>query len=59
MHVHALQHLEGQLQPGMSALDVGSGSGYLTACMAYMVGDQGKVRCGGLGFSKKARERVE
>ena len=27
----------------MSALDVGSGSGYLTACMGYMVGNTGKV----------------
>ena len=27
----------------MCALDVGSGSGYLTACMALMVGDKGKV----------------
>ena len=27
----------------MRALDVGSGSGYLTACMAYMVGQTGKV----------------
>lgn len=43
MHVHALQHLENQLQEGMKALDVGSGSGYLTACMAYMVGNSGKV----------------
>jgi len=43
MHVHALQHLEDQLQEGMTALDVGSGSGYLTACMSYMVGDTGRV----------------
>ncbi|XP_057303865.1 protein-L-isoaspartate(D-aspartate) O-methyltransferase-like [Hydractinia symbiolongicarpus] len=43
MHVHALQHLENHLQEGMSALDVGSGSGYLTACMGYMVGLTGKV----------------
>lgn len=43
MHVHALQHLEEQLQEGMTALDVGSGSGYLAACMAYMVGSSGKV----------------
>jgi protein-L-isoaspartate(D-aspartate) O-methyltransferase len=27
----------------MRALDVGSGSGYLTACMALMVGSRGKV----------------
>jgi len=43
MHVHALQHLEHHLQDGMKALDVGSGSGYLTACMAHMVGSTGKV----------------
>ncbi|KAJ2021949.1 hypothetical protein GGI06_002034, partial [Coemansia sp. S85] len=29
--------------PGMRALDVGSGSGYLTACMAAMVGSNGHV----------------
>jgi protein-L-isoaspartate O-methyltransferase len=27
----------------MRALDVGSGSGYLTACMALMVGTAGRV----------------
>ncbi|XP_047138198.1 protein-L-isoaspartate(D-aspartate) O-methyltransferase isoform X2 [Hydra vulgaris] len=43
MHVHALQHLENHLTEGSVALDVGSGSGYLTACMAYMVGNTGKV----------------
>lgn len=37
MHVHALEVLKNHLQPGMKALDVGSGSGYLTACMAMMV----------------------
>ncbi len=37
MHAHALEQLEAHLRPGMSALDVGSGSGYLTACMAMMV----------------------
>lgn len=29
--------------PGEKALDVGSGSGYLTACMAIMLGETGKV----------------
>jgi protein-L-isoaspartate(D-aspartate) O-methyltransferase len=43
MHAEALERLVDKLQPGMSALDVGSGSGYLTACMAYMVGKEGKV----------------
>jgi len=41
MHAHALELLRDHLRPGMRALDVGSGSGYLTACMALMVGDQG------------------
>lgn len=43
MHAFALSKLEPYLQPGMSALDIGSGSGYLTACMASMVGSEGKV----------------
>jgi len=43
MHAEALERLQDHLQPGMSVLDVGSGSGYLTTCMAYMVGEKGKV----------------
>ena len=43
MHAHALNDLYMNLQPGMKALDIGSGSGYLVACMAYLVGDKGKV----------------
>ncbi|KAJ2667307.1 hypothetical protein IW148_000002 [Coemansia sp. RSA 1199] len=43
MHGYALENLHKYLQPGMCALDVGSGSGYLTACMAEMVGDNGRV----------------
>ena len=35
MHAAALQYLESRLIPGAKVLDVGSGSGYLTACMAY------------------------
>ncbi|CAH0581210.1 unnamed protein product [Chrysodeixis includens] len=43
MHAHALEKLKTQLAPGEKALDVGSGSGYLTACMAMMVGEMGRV----------------
>ncbi|KAM7479827.1 hypothetical protein LguiA_028040 [Lonicera macranthoides] len=43
MHASCLQLLEQNLQPGMHALDVGSGSGYLTACFAVMVGPQGRA----------------
>ncbi|XP_041469463.1 protein-L-isoaspartate(D-aspartate) O-methyltransferase-like [Lytechinus variegatus] len=43
MHAHALELLKDHLSEGKSALDVGSGSGYLTACMAIMVGSTGKV----------------
>ncbi|XP_062027574.1 protein-L-isoaspartate O-methyltransferase 1-like isoform X2 [Rosa rugosa] len=43
MHATCLQLLEKNLQPGMHALDVGSGSGYLTACFALMVGPKGRA----------------
>ncbi|KAI3761397.1 hypothetical protein L1987_51811 [Smallanthus sonchifolius] len=43
MHATCLQLLEKHLQPGMHALDVGSGTGYLTACFALMVGPQGRA----------------
>ncbi|KAG6453099.1 hypothetical protein O3G_MSEX007967 [Manduca sexta] len=43
MHAHALERLKNQLVPGEKALDVGSGSGYLTACMAIMLGETGRV----------------
>lgn len=36
-HAHALELLADKLVEGARALDVGSGSGYLTACMAVMV----------------------
>ena len=36
-HAHALEVLSDKLVQGASALDVGSGSGYLTACLARMV----------------------
>ncbi|XP_043188317.1 protein-L-isoaspartate(D-aspartate) O-methyltransferase-like isoform X1 [Amphibalanus amphitrite] len=41
MHAYALENLSSRLQPGASVLDIGSGSGYLTACMALMVGENG------------------
>ncbi|KAK6795056.1 hypothetical protein RDI58_008509 [Solanum bulbocastanum] len=43
MHAMCLELLKDRLQPGMHALDVGSGTGYLTACFALMVGPQGRV----------------
>lgn len=43
MHAHALELLKEKLENGTRALDVGSGSGYLTACMALMMGEKGYV----------------
>ncbi|KAK2576979.1 hypothetical protein KPH14_011943 [Odynerus spinipes] len=43
MHAYALSILSEQLFDGARALDVGSGSGYLSACMAFMVGPRGRV----------------
>ncbi|XP_067208853.1 protein-L-isoaspartate(D-aspartate) O-methyltransferase isoform X2 [Linepithema humile] len=43
MHAYALSILSDQLFDGARALDVGSGSGYLSACMAFMVGSRGRV----------------
>ncbi|OMJ27310.1 Protein-L-isoaspartate O-methyltransferase [Smittium culicis] len=43
MHAYALEYLEEYLKPGNKVLDVGSGSGYLTACMAAMVEPNGLV----------------
>lgn len=42
-HAYALSILSDQLFDGAKALDVGSGSGYLSACMGYMVGPRGRV----------------
>ena len=41
MHARALQEMRQYLRPGCRALDVGSGSGYLTAAMASLVGPNG------------------
>ncbi|XP_061162383.1 protein-L-isoaspartate(D-aspartate) O-methyltransferase-like isoform X2 [Saccostrea echinata] len=43
MHAHALELLADHLTEGKRALDVGSGSGYLTACMALLVGPTGRA----------------
>ncbi|XP_050537731.1 protein-L-isoaspartate(D-aspartate) O-methyltransferase isoform X1 [Daktulosphaira vitifoliae] len=43
MHAYALELLKDQLKEGERALDIGSGSGYLTACMAVMLGENGKA----------------
>ncbi|XP_010695993.1 protein-L-isoaspartate O-methyltransferase isoform X2 [Beta vulgaris subsp. vulgaris] len=43
MHAMCLELLKDKLQPGMHALDVGSGTGYLTACFAMMVGPKGRA----------------
>lgn len=43
MHAMCLELLEENLKPGMRALDVGSGTGYLTACFAVMVGPEGRA----------------
>lgn len=43
MHAAALDYLQNHLVTGAKALDVGSGSGYLTVCMAKMVGNTGTV----------------
>lgn len=38
-----MELLKDQLIEGERALDIGSGSGYLTACMAIMLGNNGKA----------------
>ena len=43
MHVYALEELSQHLTLGAKVLDVGCGSGILSACMSLMVGDEGKV----------------
>ena len=37
MHAYALEILKDHLKEGSKALDIGSGTGYLTACFAIMV----------------------
>ena len=40
MHANAIEYLKNSLRKGAKALDVGSGSGYLTVCFAKMVHDK-------------------
>ncbi len=43
MHAMTLEHLAKFLKPGGRAIDIGCGSGYLTAVMGIAVGKKGKV----------------
>jgi protein-L-isoaspartate(D-aspartate) O-methyltransferase len=43
MHAISLEVLAEVIQPGAKVLDVGSGSGYMTACFAMLVGPNGRV----------------
>ncbi|KAG0238014.1 hypothetical protein BGW41_008279 [Actinomortierella wolfii] len=43
MHAAALEALMTCLHKGAKVLDVGSGSGYLTACIAHIIGPEGRV----------------
>lgn len=43
MHAHCLELVHHKLAPGAHVLDVGCGSGYLTACLARLVGPTGRV----------------
>lgn len=48
MHYEALHELKYKLKKGNKILDIGSGSGYLTACFAYLV--KGKNKNGQKGM---------
>ncbi|KAH8407141.1 hypothetical protein KR222_007958 [Zaprionus bogoriensis] len=51
MHAFALEYLRDQLKPGAHVLDVGSGSGYLTACFYRYIkakGDNPNTRVVGI-----------
>eukprot|EP01059_Diplonema_ambulator_P028364 TRINITY_DN47147_c0_g1_i1.p1 TRINITY_DN47147_c0_g1~~TRINITY_DN47147_c0_g1_i1.p1 ORF type:complete len:246 (+),score=28.07 TRINITY_DN47147_c0_g1_i1:46-738(+) len=43
MHGMCLEYMKDYLKPGMKGLDCGSGSGYLSACMKHLVGEDGLV----------------
>jgi protein-L-isoaspartate(D-aspartate) O-methyltransferase len=43
MHALTLEKLKDHLKPGAKCLDIGTGSGYIAACFAEMVGKLGKV----------------
>lgn len=56
MHAFVLEALKDHLLHGTRALDVGSGSGYLTSCMCLMMGEKGRVI--GIDFGTSSRSRV-
>ena len=58
MHAMCLELLVDHLQPGMRALDVGSGSGYLVATMAEMVAPR-KAKAGPAAAAAAAETKVE
>lgn len=43
VHAVTLEKLYSRLKPGAKALDIGTGSGYVAACFAEMVGKEGRV----------------
>lgn len=43
VHAFLLDHLVDKLKPGSRALDIGTGSGFITACMALLTGPTGHV----------------
>ncbi|KAG6830776.1 hypothetical protein H0H93_013956, partial [Arthromyces matolae] len=43
MHAYAASHMLPYLKPGARVLDIGSGSGYLTAVLYHLVGPTGTV----------------
>jgi protein-L-isoaspartate(D-aspartate) O-methyltransferase len=43
VHATTLESLKSRLKPGAKVIDIGTGSGYIAACMAEMVGKEGKV----------------
>jgi len=54
-HAFALEYLRDQLKPGAHVLDVGSGSGYLTACFYRYIkgkGDHPNTRIVGIEHQK-------
>jgi len=60
MHAVVLETLKDAVKPGSKVLDIGSGSGYLTACLALLAPD---VRVVGLDYSVElvvqARQNVQ
>lgn len=43
MHAATIEKLKDHLKPGAKCIDIGTGSGYIAACFAEMVGKDGKV----------------